>query len=159
MEEHFRQNVIDLAMIQNGKSYVWGATGPDEFDSSGLTYYLFHELFNLDIHKDGYGGENVARQMTNDIGLLRQYPEHDPKKIDYLKEIQAGDLLFFMNKLTKEEQSTKKAHYPGHVGVYLGNETFIHASPKEGKVILSKLDHEWLPLLVASRDIITAILK
>ncbi len=158
MEEHFRQNVIDLAMIQLGKSYVWGSVGPDEFDCSGLTFYLFKELFNVDINKDGYGVGDTTKQMTNNIGTLRQYKEDDLNKKDYLKDIQIGDLLFFHRQSLEEKQPTPTNRYPGHVGIYLGENQFIHASSDEGKVIISELNDYWLSIMVASRDIITGIL-
>jgi peptidoglycan DL-endopeptidase CwlO len=34
-------HVLDLAAAQSGDSYVYGAAGPDSFDCSGLTQYVF----------------------------------------------------------------------------------------------------------------------
>lgn len=33
--------LVQLALAQVGKSYVWGATGPNAFDCSGLVYWIF----------------------------------------------------------------------------------------------------------------------
>ena len=35
------QSIIDTAMNQRGKPYVWAAAGPDSYDCSGLTQYAF----------------------------------------------------------------------------------------------------------------------
>lgn len=37
----FRQRAVQVASQQNGKPYVWGATGPNAFDCSGLIQYSF----------------------------------------------------------------------------------------------------------------------
>jgi cell wall-associated NlpC family hydrolase len=38
---HAAQVVVDTAMAQRGKPYVWGAAGPNSFDCSGLTQTAF----------------------------------------------------------------------------------------------------------------------
>lgn len=52
------------------------------------------------------------------------------KKVSY-KAAQAGDLVFF-----------KTSRSQRHVGVYLGNKEFMHASTSEG-VIISRLDNPY----------------
>ena len=46
-----------------------------------------------------------------------------------LSEALPGDLVFF-----------KRERYVGHVGIYIGNNLFIHASNKNGRVTISSLD-------------------
>lgn len=159
MKDNFRKNVMDLALLQLGKNYVWGAIGPDEFDCSGFTFYVFKELFGIDINHSGYGIGDTTKQMTNDIGILRNYNENDEKKKDYLVDIQLGDLVFFHRQSLDDNQPTPTNRYPGHVGIYLGDNQFIHASSDEGKIIISKMDDYWLGILVASRDIISGIFR
>lgn len=157
MKERFRQNVIDLALVQLGKKYVWGAQGPDTFDCSGLTYYIFKELFGIDINKRGFGVGDTTKQMTNDIGILRKYQEDDSNKIKYLKDIEIGDLLFFHRQSLNENTPTPSNRYPGHVGIYLGDKKFIHASSEDGEVVVSNINDYWLKVMVGSRDIISGI--
>lgn len=157
MKERFRQNVIDLALIQLGKKYVWRAQGPDTFDCSGLTYYIFKELFGVDINKRGFGIGDTTKQMTNDIGILRKYQEDDVNKIKYLDDIEIGDLLFFHRQSLKENTPTPSNRYPGHVGIYLGDKKFVHASSEDGEVVVSDLNDYWIKVMVASRDIISGI--
>lgn len=158
MENGFRKNIIELALLQLGKPYVWGERGPLEFDCSGLTYYIFQELFGIDINEAGYGIGDTTKQMTNNIGNLQKYSEDDPKKEDYLKYIQVGDLVFFHRQSLEENQPTPSNRYPGHVGIYLGENKFLHASSDDLKVVISEFDEYWLKVLVGSRDIVCGIL-
>ena len=157
MKERFRQNVIDLALVQLGKKYVWGAQGPDTFDCSGLTYYVFYTLFRIDINESGYGVGDTTKQMTNNIGNLRKYNEDDPNKDKYLEDINIGDLVFFHRQSLDENMPTPNNRYPGHVGIYMGDKKFIHASSEDGKVVISDFNDYWLSVMVASRDIIEGI--
>ena len=157
MKDLYRNNVIELALTKLGKKYVWDARGDEEFDCSGLTYYVFKELFAIDINESGYGVGDTTKQMTNNIGNLRQYNEHDPNKKKYIEDINKGDLVFFHRQSLEENAPTPKNRYPGHVGIYLGDNKFIHASGDAGKIIISEFDEYWISVLVASRDIIEGI--
>lgn len=157
LEEYYRKNIVDLAMIQQGKSYAWGMKGPDEFDEDGLSFYIFKELFEIDIEQDGFGGNEITRQMTSSVGNLTQYMENDSNKEKYLVDIHMGDLLFFHTKALEETQPTTGNQYPGHVGIYLGNQRFIHVSSEEGCVLIHELKGDWLKKLIASRDIVASV--
>jgi len=158
MKENFRKNVVDFAMIQLEKRYVWDAKGPDEFDDSGFVSYIYQELFGMNLNYSGYGIDDTTKQMTNDIGVLRKYQENDPNKEKYLEDIELGDLVFFHVQDLKETSPSLHNHFPGHVGIYLGDKKFIHASSEDGKVVISVLGGDWLKILVASRDVISGIL-
>ena len=112
-----------------GSPYVYGAVGPDSFDCSGLIYYVARESVGIQLPR-------TAKAIYN---YCRIIPDKD-------KEI--GDLLFF---------KTNSSDSITHVGIYIGNNQFIHASSKESKVIISTLDKEWLNKLVASKNIIDTI--
>ena len=79
MKEYFQNNLIEFALLQLNKPYVWGSVGPDKFDCSGLTYYLFKELFNIDINKTGYGIGDTTKQLTNNIGILTYTRKQIPR--------------------------------------------------------------------------------
>ena len=48
-------------------------------------------------------------------------------------DLSAGDLVFFRT----------RAKYPSHVGIYLGDNRFIHASGHDRKVTIDSLDHPY----------------
>lgn len=159
MKDFYRNNVVELALTKLDKKYVWGAIGDEEFDCSGFTYYIYKELFNIDINETGYGVGDTTKQITNNIGSLKQYNEEDPNKSKYIEEINVADLVFFHRQSLDENIPTPSNRYPGHVGIYLGNNKFIHASGDAGKIIISEFDDYWTKVLVASRDIIEGIIK
>ncbi|MBQ3420484.1 MAG: C40 family peptidase [Romboutsia sp.] len=100
------EKVISLANKQLGKKYKYGATGPKNFDCSGLTYYCFKNAV----------GQTIPRTSSQ-----------QSKKGKYISisKLKRGDLVFFGNKKTKKVS---------HVALYIGNNKFIH-SPKPGDVV------------------------
>lgn len=154
-ENFYRHNLIEYAYTFLDKPYIWDAKGPEEFDCSGFTKYLYQTLFNINIEKDGYGIGDTTKQMTSSIGTITKYKEELNKELN----IKPGDLLFFHRQSLDEFIPTPTNRYPGHVGIYIGNNKFIHASKDAGKIIISNLDNYWTKILVASKDIITNILK
>lgn len=92
-----------------GTPYVWGATGPDKFDCSGFTQWVFRDA--------GITIPRVSREQAK----VGEYVRYD--------DLQRGDMVFFA---TKKHQRGKVTH----VGIYLGNGDFIHASSAGKKVVI-----------------------
>jgi lipoprotein Spr len=92
-----------------GTPYHFGGSSRKGIDCSGFTKELYSEVFNLDI-----------RRSSRDI-----FSMVSPVSKDDLKE---GDLVFF--KIHSRRIS--------HIGIYLGNNRFAHASSKG--VAISSLD-------------------
>ncbi|MDU7904307.1 MAG: SH3 domain-containing protein [Peptostreptococcaceae bacterium] len=104
--------VINIAKQQLGKTYVWGAEGPNTFDCSGFTMYSF---------KNGAG-----------VNLPRVSKEQSKYGTSVSKSnLQKGDLVFF---------DTDGDGVVNHVGIYIGNNEFIHASSGAGKVVISQFN-------------------
>jgi peptidoglycan DL-endopeptidase LytE len=110
-------NVVDIARKYVGTPYAWGGTSPSGFDCSGFIYYVFNQA-----------GQSIAR--TNTEGYY--------SKSSFVSSPKAGDLVFFEN--------TYKAGI-SHMGIYVGNGEFIHAS--DSGVVVSKLSNTyWKPKFV-----------
>ena len=99
-----------------GKSYVWGAVGPAKFDCSGFTSYVCRK-----------NGITIPRTsiMQGKVGI----------KVEK-RELQEGDLIFF-------DTSKEKKGYITHVGIYLGDNKFIHASSANKQVVISSLNQSF----------------
>lgn len=157
MEESYRNNLIELSLIYLNKKFDLTNQTQNEFNPTNFTNFLFKQLFNTDINITGYGLNNSTQQMTNNIGDLKIYNEADPKKQNYLDEIKKGDLVFFHTQALHDNTPSPNNHYPGHVGLYLGQKNFIHYSTEEETITIDAIENEWLTKLVASRDIIKEI--
>ncbi len=109
------QKLIQTATAQQGKPYVFGATGPDKFDCSGLVYYSLKQA-----------GANVPRLTA--AGYQDRYKD---SKVDR-NNLKPGDLLFFWSKNDRGIPEGKATH----VEIYLGNGMSMGTdSPKEGAKI------------------------
>lgn len=69
------QPVIDLAFMQIGKWYEYGADGPETFDCSGLTSYLYKNTTGIWIGRSTYDQINSGVEVS-------------------YNELQPGDLIF-----------------------------------------------------------------
>lgn len=109
------QQAVDLAQGYLGCRYVYGAAGPSQFDCSGFTSYIYGML--------GYSlNRSAAGQTQNGTYVSRD-------------ELQVGDLVLF-----RHAGSSKAAT---HVGLYLGNDQFIHASTSGYQVRIDSLSARW----------------
>lgn len=69
------QAVLDESMIHLGKPYQWGATGPNSFDCSGFTQYVYKQALGIDISRTTDTQINSGREVS-------------------YSELQPGDLVF-----------------------------------------------------------------
>lgn len=109
--------IIQYAKSLLGKKYVWADEGPNTFDCSGFTWYVY---------------KNIAK-----ISLPRSSKEQGAYGTYINKEnLQPADLVFF-------DTVGAKDNVISHVGIYIGNNQFIHASSGQGKVVISQLDSNY----------------
>jgi poly-gamma-glutamate capsule biosynthesis protein CapA/YwtB (metallophosphatase superfamily) len=106
------ENIIDYSRQFLGKPYRRGTKGPDSFDCSGFTSFIFNSF--------GY------RLSPGCVTQVNQGTRIDKN------ELKTGDLIFFKG---RNAQSTRV----GHVGIVVsndgaGNITFIHASHRGVKM-------------------------
>ncbi len=109
------QQVVDYAAQFLGKPYVWGGNGPNSFDCSGFTKYVFSH-FGYTLNRTASG------QLSNGVSVSRS-------------ELRPGDLVFFYNGQVSTPVS--------HVGIYAGGGQFIHASTNSYQVEYNSLDSDW----------------
>ena len=102
--------ILETARKFLGVKYIWAANGPSAFDCSGFTRYVFKK-----------SGITLPRHSGHQANI--------GKKIKF-SQMQKGDLVFF--------DTTKKfKRKVNHVGIFMGNNKFIHASSGGKKVMIS----------------------
>jgi cell wall-associated NlpC family hydrolase len=112
--------LVSIARTQIGTRYVRGGQSPDRgFDCSGLVRYVL-------------GGFRIALPRTAaEQALSGLSVGQDTTRL------RPGDLLTF----------GKPKRGVSHIGIYVGNGHFVHASSKAGRVIESPLDRPRSPLI------------
>lgn len=149
-----REKIIKLALMQHHKSYAHGMHGEDSFDCAGLVWYVYNEMFNINLYEGGYGLSTTTKIMTSDYGNLLLF-DNDKD----LSLIKSGDILFFHRQSLNDNVPTEDNKYPGHCGIYIGNNKFIHSLKSEGRVVISDFENNdyWKKVLVARKDIVSRI--
>ena len=106
------EKLVAKAKQYLGTKYVYGGTTPSGFDCSGYIYYV-------------HNAAGIKLTRTNTSGYYNMTTR--------VSSPQPGDLVFFSN--------TYKAGI-SHMGIYLGNGSFIHAAGN--KVQINKVtDYYW----------------
>lgn len=108
------QRAVEIAMRYLGARYVRGTSGPNTFDCSGFTSFCYRQL-GIDISRSSSAQAYEGREVPRD-------------------QLQVGDIIVFKN--------TYRAG-PSHVGLYIGNGRFIHASNSRRGVVIDSLDSDY----------------
>lgn len=151
-----REKIIKLALLQHHKLYEHGMHGPDTFDCAGFVWYVYHEILGIDIYQHGIGLSTTTKIMTSQYGNINYFEENSTcKNISIIKE---GDILLFHRQSPKDIEPRCDNKYPGHCGIYLGNNRFIHAPRKKGYITINNFSKSeyWTKKLVASKNVITS---
>lgn len=120
-----------LAKQLLGCRYAYGAAGPNSFDCSGLMYYIYKQL-----------GHTIARTSSN------QY--YNNGYFVPISDMQPGDLIFFFDRRFDGSGGTLPTT---HVGMYVGNGQFIHASTTSYRVQYDSISGYYAPYIVGAKRI------
>lgn len=124
--EWVTSRVVEIALESIGTPYVWGGTGADGFDCSGLIQYAYAQV-----------GILLPRISRAQIGAGSPVaPDH--------RLLRPGDVLGF----TEDGDGATD-----HVGLYVGGGDFIHSS-SSGVRVSDLSNPYWRQRLVAARRIV-----
>jgi cell wall-associated NlpC family hydrolase len=100
------QDLVLNALGMMGIPYRWGGTTPEAgFDCSGFVQYVAKQALGIVLPRSSFDQVNAGRVVERN-------------------DLQPGDLVFF---------NTLRAPF-SHVGIYLGDDRFIHA-PSRGTAV------------------------
>ncbi|SDH93726.1 C40 family peptidase [Pseudomonas panipatensis] len=124
--------VTKRAFSMIGTPYRWGGTSPKKgFDCSGLVNYVYQDVDEVDLPR-------TARAI---------YQSGKPKVAR--RDLQPGDLVFFRIHSRNVD----------HVGIYVGNDRFVHAPRRGEKVKVANLnDSYWTRHYLAAKRVLPTTL-
>jgi len=108
-----REEIVAYAHNFLGVKYVYGGSTPKGFDCSGFTQYVYNH-FGITLER------NSRAQYQKSVTKISR------------SALQIGDLVFFSN--------NSSGGHVGHVGIYIGDGMFIHASSPGDYVKIDSLD-------------------
>lgn len=116
--------LVSLSKKYIGIRYKKAGTTPSGFDCSGYVQYVYRQL-----------GVNITRSTSTQFAEGTSVAK---------KDLQVGDLVFFKTTSAKV----------GHVGIYIGNNQFIHSSTSRGVMVSSINDpYYWGSKYVGARRV------
>ena len=121
---YIERRIVSSALQYIGVPYSFGGTTPSGFDCSGYVRYVF-------------ANAGVYLPRTADSQFECGYA------VSY-SNLQVGDLVFF---------STYEPG-PSHVGIYLGNGSFISASSSNGVIVDSLSSSYWGSCYIGARRVL-----
>ena len=111
----YTRELVMQALGYLGIRYKYGGNSPDTgFDCSGLVRYVVNQAIGLVLPRDARGISQLGTQVSTE-------------------ELQPGDLVFF---------NTMKRPF-SHVGIYVGDQRFIHAPASGGAVELVNITERY----------------
>ncbi|OGU60226.1 MAG: hypothetical protein A2V66_13100 [Ignavibacteria bacterium RBG_13_36_8] len=90
--------------------YKYGGESEQGIDCSAFTQQVFQNTLNVNLPRSASEQFKIGEEVSNKSSL------------------KFGDLVFF---------DTRKGSYPGHVGIYIGEDMFAHASRSQGVIVSS----------------------
>ena len=155
-----QSDVLSYAVEELGKPYVYGATGPSKFDCSGFTSHIFKKA-GISIPRTSYlqaeKGESIDRNSLKsgdlvffDTRSLRKLEVNESEAVnnDLLADEtnETGLLRDLEDKNSSKDSKKKIVIKPSkvtHVGIYIGDGKFIHASSGQKRVVINELDSKY----------------
>ncbi len=115
------EKLTNIPLLQNiekwwGTRYCLGGTTENCIDCSGFTLHVAKDVYNIQLPRTSQEQYNVAEHID-------------------MSELQEGDLVFFHH--------GGKSKRVSHVGFYLHNNKFVHASTSNGVMISDLNESYW----------------
>ena len=118
-----RSRILEQYQKWKGTQYQWGGTSHRGVDCSALMQHLFSDAAHL----------NLPRTTSEQIHRGVQVAQY---------RLKAGDLVFFQTGPNRK-----------HVGVYIGDNRFIHASSSQGVTVSTLTDNYWQAHYITARRV------
>jgi cell wall-associated NlpC family hydrolase len=120
-----RDRVVQAGLDAIGTPYSWGGDDADGFDCSGLVLHVFREIAGLELPRTARAQRTAGESVANK------------------QDLRPGDLVFF---------ATRGRGVTSHVGIYIGQNKFVHAPRRGTKVRVDEMKNSyWTKRYVGAR--------
>lgn len=118
--------VVKVAKENKHKKYKAGKAGPDEFDCSGFTKYVFNQAIQYNLPRTAKDQSKKGTKVNRN-------------------QIRKGDLMFF----------NTNGNGISHVAIYIGDNKMIHAANSRDNIIITDINNSyWKEKYVVSKRVI-----
>ena len=111
-----RERVVQAGLEAIGTPYSWGGDDAEGFDCSGLVLYVFREIAGLELPRTARAQRTAGESVAGK------------------QELRPGDLVFF---------ATRGRGVTSHVGIYIGQNKFVHAPRRGTKVRVDEMKNPY----------------
>ncbi len=118
------QQIVNTAKQYIGVPYVWGGSTPAGFDCSGFVQYVF-QLHGISLPRTSRQQWTAGKSIAT-------------------SQLQPGDLVFF----------NTSGSGVSHLGIWVGDGQFIHASSSRGVMISALSNSYWSPRYMGARRVL-----
>lgn len=128
-----RDRVVQAGLQAIGTPYRWGGDDPEDgFDCSGLVSFVYREIAGLELPRTARSQNASGRRVDR-------------------HQLQAGDLVFFKGTVAPSRNArahngrhgAARATTVSHVGIYIGQNQFVHAPTRGETVRIDSLDKDY----------------
>jgi cell wall-associated NlpC family hydrolase len=120
-----RDRVVQAGLDAIGTPDSWGGDDADGFDCSGLVLHVFREIAGLELPRTARAQRTAGESVANK------------------QDLRPGDLVFF---------ATRGRGVTSHVGIYIGQNKFVHAPRRGTKVRVDEMKNSyWTKRYVGAR--------
>jgi cell wall-associated NlpC family hydrolase len=122
--------ISSIALSLIGVDYKFGGNTPDQgLDCSGFVRYVFQQATGINLPRTSREQAKIGQSVSKD-------------------QLQPGDLVFF---------NTRRFQF-SHVGVYLGDNRFVHSPSRGGSVEIVDLDNKyWTKAFNGARRVLGSV--